>query len=343
MEKRLLSIKNLVKSFPIRGGLMRRVTGTIKAVEDISFDVFENEIFGLVGESGSGKSTIAKVITGMYRPTKGEVFYKGKEIKDLTKKDLNFLRREIQMVFQDPRSSLNPRRSVLSSLEDPLIIHKIGKSQYERRKIIGDLLEKVEMPRSYMYKYPSALSGGQRQRVALARALAVNPTLFLLDEPTSALDVAVQTKIINLLQKLREEMTLSYIFITHDLCLIRTIADRVAVMYLGKIFEMGSAVEMFRNPIHPYTKTLLSAVPVVSKEEEELKPKWEGKEGEPPSPVNPPPGCPFHPRCGIAEEGCSEKIPPITEVKKGYWVRCHLFPKKPENEKRKKGRKESLN
>lgn len=337
MEKKLLTIRNLIKSFPIRGGLMRRVTGRIKAVEDISFDVFEDEIFGLVGESGSGKTTIAKVTTGMYRPTSGEVIYKGKDIGKLPKKELSFLRREIQMVFQDPRSSLNPRRSVLSSLEDPLIIHKIGKTQFERRKIIGDLLERVEMPKSYMYKYPASLSGGQRQRVALARALAVNPTLFLLDEPTSALDVAVQTKIINLLQKLRKEMTLSYIFITHDLCLIRTIADRIAVMYLGKIFEMGSAVEMFRNPLHPYTNTLLSAVPVVSKEEEELKPKSQGKEGEPPSPVNPPPGCPFHPRCGVEGEGCSEKIPPLIEIREGYWVRCHKYSQTESEKKNKKG------
>jgi len=323
MDKPLLVVENLVKYFPVRAGFFQRQIGQVRAVDDISFDIKSGEIFGLVGESGSGKSTVGKTIVRIYKPTKGTIHFKGKDVTKLTKENLRFFKREVQMVFQDPKSSLNPRRSIKSTLEDPLIIHKIGKNSRERERIVGKLLQMVELSPSYMYKYPSALSGGQRQRVAIARALAVNPSFIILDEPTSALDVSVQAKVIRLLQNLQKELQLSYLFISHDLSLMRTIANRTAVMYVGRIYELASTEELFVNPLHPYTRTLISAVPVVSKEEARVKPKKQSRGGEIPSPVDPPSGCAFHPRCSLADEICSQKLPDIKEVIPGHFVRCH--------------------
>ena len=323
MSELILQVENLVKYFPVRSGLLHKVVGHVKAVDDVSFDVQEGEIFGLVGESGSGKSTVAKTIVQLYGLTGGTINFKGKNISAMTKQTAKWFRHEVQMVFQDPKSSLNPRRTIASTLEDPLIIYGIGKSRMQRERIIRTLLEQVEMSSRYMYKYPSALSGGQRQRIAIARALAVNPSFLALDEPTSALDVSVQAKLIHLFLRLKEELALSYLFITHNLSLVRTIATRAAVMYVGRIYELGPIELLFHHPIHPYTKALIAAAPVVTKEEERVKPQEMSKEGEIPSPVNPPSGCAFHPRCSVAQSRCSEALPSPVEIERGHFVWCH--------------------
>jgi oligopeptide/dipeptide ABC transporter ATP-binding protein len=323
MTEPILGVENLMKYFPIRSGLFRRVVGHVKAVDHVSFGVQEGEIFGLVGESGSGKSTVAKTIVQLYRPTAGTIRFKGRDLTGATKETMRWFRSQAQMVFQDPKSSLNPRRSIASILEDPLIVYGIGGSRRGREQMIRSLLEQVEMSGRYMYKYPSALSGGQRQRVAIARALAVHPSFLALDEPTSALDVSVQAKLINLFLGLKEELGLSYLFITHNLSLLRTIAGRAAVMYVGRIYELGPTELLFRHPIHPYTRALIAAAPVVTSEEEQIKPQQMSKEGEIPSPANPPSGCAFHPRCSVAESGCSEELPSPVEVETGHWVWCH--------------------
>lgn len=323
MSDPLLVVENLVKYFPIRVGFFRRQIGEVRAVEGASFDIKSGEIFGLVGESGSGKSTVGKAIVRIYKPTRGTIQFKGRNVTRLTKENLRFFKKEAQMVFQDPKSSLNPRRSIKSTLEDPLIVHKIAQNGRDRKRIVGELLRMVELSPNYMYKYPSALSGGQRQRVAIARALAVNPSFIVLDEPTSALDVSVQAKIIRLLQQLQKELHLSYLFISHDLSLMRTIASRTAVMYVGRIYELALTEELFVNPLHPYTRTLISAVPVISKEERRVKPVKQSRGGEIPSPVNPPNGCAFHPRCSLADRICSQQLPDLMEVMPGHFVRCH--------------------
>ena len=326
MSDPLLVIGDLVKRFPIRAGIFHRKVAEVKAVEMVSFDIRSGEIFGLVGESGSGKSTVGKTLLGIYKPTKGSIRFKGRDVTTLIKENLRFFKKEAQMVFQDPKSSLNPRRSIKSTLEESLIVHKIAKNGREREKIVVDLLEMVELSPSFMYKYPSMLSGGQRQRVAIARALALNPSFIVLDEPTSALDVSVQAKIIRLLQRLQAEHQMAYLFISHDLSLMRTMANRTSVMYLGRICELAPTEELFTNPLYPYTKTLISAVPVVSEEERRIKPKKQSPGGEIPSPINPPSGCAFHPRCSLAEPVCSQHLPDLVEVMPGHFVRCHVVP-----------------
>jgi len=323
MSEPILTVEGLTKRFPVRSGLFHRLVGQVKAVSDVSFDIDHGEIFALVGESGSGKSTVAKTIVRLYGPTSGTISFKGVDTSTLTKEKAKWFRGEAQMVFQDPRSSLNPRRSVAGMLEDPLLIYGMGGSRREREAIIRNLLTQVELSSRYMYKYPSALSGGQRQRIAIARALAVNPSFLVLDEPTSALDVSVQAKLIGLFVRLKEELGLSYLFITHNLSVVRTIATRAAVMYVGRIYELGPTEQLFGDPIHPYTRTLIAAAPVVTLDEERAKPQQMGKEGEIPSPVNPPSGCAFHPRCRVALASCSESLPELAEIRPGHLVRCH--------------------
>ncbi|UCD71649.1 MAG: ABC transporter ATP-binding protein [Syntrophobacterales bacterium] len=323
MSDPLLVVKDLVKRFPIRAGIFHRKVAEVKAVEAVSFDIRGGEIFSLVGESGSGKSTVGKTLLGIYRPTDGTIRFKGKDVTTLTKENARFFKKEAQMVFQDPKSSLNPRRSIKSTLEETLIVHKIARNGRERERMVGGLLEMVELPPNYMYKYPSMLSGGQRQRVAIARALALDPSFIVLDEPTSALDVSVQAKIIRLLRRLQAKRQMAYLFISHDLSLMRTMASRTAVMYLGRIYELAPTEELFTNPLYPYTKTLISAVPVVSEEERRMKPEKQSLGGEIPSPINPPGGCAFHPRCSLVERVCSEQLPDLVEVKPGHFVRCH--------------------
>jgi peptide/nickel transport system ATP-binding protein len=324
MTADILTVTDLKKHFVIgRTGVVTQVPITVKAVDGISFAMPEGETFGLVGESGSGKSTVAYTVIGMYAPTAGTIRFRGQDLYESRKKRPLSLRKEIQIVFQDPGSSLNARRTVKQILELPLRIHR---PEARRMEEIVRLLEMVELPPEYMYKYPQMLGGGEKQMVAVARALATGPSFVILDEPTSALDVSIQGKIINLLIRLQNEFHLSYLFITHDLSLMRNVASQVAIMYLGKICEIAETVEFFRNPLHPYTQMLLSSIPVVSEVEEKLKPQKIISTGEIPSPVDIPPGCSFHSRCPMKTEACTQVDPVMVEVAPGHTVRCHLSP-----------------
>jgi peptide/nickel transport system ATP-binding protein len=319
----LLTVTDLKKHFIIgQKGILDREPIRVKAVDGISFAVREGETFGLVGESGSGKSTVAYTVVGMYKPTEGDIAFRGESLFRRDKSRRPGLRKEIQIVFQDPGSSLNPRRTVKEIVGLPLRLHQRDGDLLQRAV---QLLEMVELPAEYAHKYPQMLGGGEKQMVAIARALATDPSFVILDEPTSALDVSIQAKIINLLIRLQKELQLSYLFITHDLSLMRNVASRVAIMYLGKICEIAEAAEFFRNPYHPYTQMLLSSIPVVSDEEEQLKPKKITSRGEIPSPVNVPSGCSFHPRCPLGREGCSKDAPAMVEVEPGHTVSCHQF------------------
>lgn len=317
MAEEIITVKNLKKYFHTR-------RGTVKAADGITFSIKKGETLGLVGESGSGKSTVAYTLMGIYGATSGELRFRGGDISQESKRRPRALKKEIQIVFQDPGSSLNPKRSIKQILELPLKVHHITKNN-ARAERVETLLEMVQLPVDYMHKYPLAIGGGERQMVAIARALATNPSFVVLDEPTSALDVSVQAKVIKLLMQLQEELDLTYLFITHDLSLMRNMASRVAIMYLGKICEVASTVEFFQKPLHPYTKMLLSSIPVVSEEEESLKPEKIVSRGEIPSPVNVPPGCSFHLRCPERMEICSQIDPIMLEVEDGHFARCHLF------------------
>jgi peptide/nickel transport system ATP-binding protein len=321
----LLKVDNLKKFFPItEGSLFQRKIVYLKAMDGVSFQLNQGEILALVGESGSGKSTTAYIIMGLYKPTEGKVFFKGADISvETTKRPLS-LKKEIQIVFQDPGTSLNPQRTIRQILELPLRVHKIVPERNINEKI-EELLKTVELPSDYMFKYPRMIGGGERQMVAIARVLATNPSLVILDEPTSALDVSIQAKIINMLLQLQRDFKLSYLFITHDLSLMRNVATRMAIMYLGKINEIAPAQEFFTNPLHPYTQMLLSSIPVISEEERNLRPKKIASIGEIPSPVDIPPGCGFHPRCPFKLELCLEKDPQPVEITPGHFVRCFLY------------------
>jgi peptide/nickel transport system ATP-binding protein len=318
MNNLILRAENLKKHFHTRRGVVR-------AADGVSFTVIERETLGLVGESGSGKSTVAYTVMGIYPATSGELLFKTEDISGVTRNRSRALKRDIQIVFQDPGSSLNPRRTIRQILELPLLVHsKLTKRG--RLERVAELMEMVELPLDFLYKSPPAVGGGERQMIAIARALATNPSFIVLDEPTSALDVSVQAKIINKLMELQKELNLTYMFITHDLSLMRNMASRVAIMYLGKICEIAPTAEFFSKPLHPYTQMLLSSIPVVSEQEEELKPKKIVSTGEIPSPVNIPPGCSFHLRCPSRMEICSGKDPDITTPEPDHQVRCHLYP-----------------
>ncbi len=318
MENIILRAHDLKKHFHTKRGVVR-------AADGVSFTINEQETLGLVGESGSGKSTVAYTVMGIYPATSGELVFKSQDITGETKKRPKALKQDIQIVFQDPGSSLNPRRTIRQILELPLQVHNTVPKQH-RAERIAKLLEMVELPVDFMYKSPPSIGGGERQMIAIARALATDPSFIILDEPTSALDVSVQAKIINKLMDLQKELNLTYMFITHDLSLMRNMASRVAIMYLGKICEIAPTAEFFKNPLHPYTQMLLSSIPVVSEQEEELKPKKVVSTGEIPSPVNVPPGCSFHLRCPRRMEVCSRIDPKIIAPKENHQVRCHLFP-----------------
>ncbi len=318
MAEKILDIKNLRKYFPLKSGQV------VKAVDDVDLELYEGETLGLVGESGSGKSTIAYVLVGMYEATDGDIIYKG---DNLAKAGLNRTlkqRGEIQIVFQDPGSSLNPKRTVGKSLMVPLKIHtNMNKADMEKR--VRELLEEVGLPAEFADKYPRTLGGGERQLISVARALATNPSLVILDEPTSALDVSVQAKVISKLIDLQKELKLAYLFITHDLSLMRNVADRVAILYLGRLCEQAPAADFFQKPLHPYTQMLLSSIPVATAEEEKMKPSKVQSVGEIPSPVNVPPGCAFHLRCRYKMPVCMKERPTMREVSPGHFVCCHLF------------------
>jgi len=323
MSKPLLKVRNLEKYFPIKSGIFQRTTGHVKAVDGVSFDINRGETLALIGESGSGKSTIAETIIGLKSATGGSISFDGEDITDLSESELEDLRTKVQMVFQDPTSSLNPRRTVEQTLEVPLKAR--GVPRRDRVSKIVDLLERVELNPEHRHRHPHELSGGQKQRINVARAISVEPELLILDEPTSALDVSVQAKIVRLLDDLQDEFDLTYLFITHDLSLVRNVAERTAVMYLGQIQERAKTEQLFEQPHHPYTQALLSAIPVTSDDEEAYKPQQERLEGEIPSPENVPSGCRFHTRCPYVTDVCKTDQVPLHAVNDHGEVRCHIY------------------
>ena len=317
----LIEVRDIKKYFPIRKGLMQREVARVHAVDGVTFAVQEGETLGLVGESGCGKSTLGRTIVRLYEPTSGEIIFQGQPIHGHGARQLRPLRREMQMVFQDPYASLNPRKRVGSIIGDPLKIHKLGDAK-ERKARVEQLLETVGLSPEHYNRYPHEFSGGQRQRIGIARALALQPKLIVADEPVSALDVSIQSQMLNLLEDLQNEFKLTYLFIAHDLGVVRHVSDRIAVMYLGKIVEMSPAEELYTRPIMPYTEALLSAVPVP---DPDLASKRDRivLEGDVPSPINPPSGCRFHPRCRYATQVCSEIEPPLVEYGNGHLAACH--------------------
>lgn len=317
-KKDLIQVKNLVKYFPVRGGLMQRVVAWVQAVDDVSFTVREGETLGLVGESGCGKTTVGRTMLRLTEPTAGEVLYEGTDIFKLRGNDLKKMRRNMQIIFQDPYASLDPRMPIGESISEGLKIHNIGTPK-ERFEIVIENLRKVGLEDYHARRYPHEFSGGQRQRIGIARALALRPKFIICDEPVSALDVSIQSQVLNILNDLQQEFGLTYLFIAHNLSVVEHISHRVSVMYLGKMVEMASREELFRNPLHPYTQALMSAIPIPDpslKRERIILP------GDVPSPLNPPSGCRFHPRCPVAMEHCAAEEPPFIEVSPDHWVAC---------------------
>ena len=319
-SKPILEVNGLKKHFAVRNPL-GRIEATVKAVNNVSFQLHEGQTYGLVGESGCGKSTTGRTLLRLIEPTEGEAIFQGRDIFKLRKDEFQKIRQDMQMVFQDPYSSLNPRKRIGHTLEEPLKIHGIGKKS-ERVDLVMDILEKVGLRMEHFYRYPHEFSGGQRQRIGLARALIVNPKLVICDEPVSALDVSIQSQIINLLRRLQEELKLTYLFIAHDISVVRHISDRIGVMYLGQMVEDAPTDSLISNPLHPYTQALLSAVPIA-------KPNFQREriilKGEIPSPMNPPSGCIFHTRCPKAMKICKTDFPIIKEVAPDHFVGCHLY------------------
>lgn len=323
----IMEVQNLKQYFPVNKKGKDGKPLYVKAVDDVTLKIRRGEVLGLVGESGSGKSTIAYSVVGMYRPTEGKILFEGQDLNEKRNRTLK-MKKDIQIVFQDPGSSMNPHQTIREILELPLKIHHMCGTKAEREQKIRELLAMVELPESYMFKTPDAIGGGEKQMVAIARALACEPKFLILDEPTSALDVSIQAKIINMLLKIQKERNLTYLFITHDLSLMRNIATRVAILYLGKIAEIAPAEEFFYRPEHPYTQMLISSIPVVSEEEERLKPKKVESVGEIPSPVNIPPGCSFHMRCPYQMDICSQIDPQMIFLDEKHRVRCHMCEQK---------------
>lgn len=321
----LLDVIDLKKHFPIRGtlGKLGGTKGVVKAVDDVSFKIYEGETYGLVGESGCGKSTTGRTILRLIEPTSGQAIYDGKDIFQMSHSEKKNMYKELQMVFQDPYSSLNPRKRIGQTLEEPLAIHNIGTKE-ERTDIVMDLLDRVGLRVDHYYRYPHELSGGQKQRIGLARAISVNPKLIVADEPVSALDVSIQSQVINILEQLQDDFGLTYLFIAHDISVVRHISDRIGVMYLGHIVEEAETDELMNNPLHPYTEALLSSVPIPNPE---IKRERIILKGDLPSPLDPPSGCVFHTRCPVAMDICKTKKPQRQEVAPKHFVACHLHTK----------------
>jgi oligopeptide transport system ATP-binding protein len=321
--KVLLKVVDLKKHFPInRGIFLQRQVGAVKAVDGVSFEIHQGETLGLVGESGCGKSTTGRAILQLYSPSSGHVYFRDTDLTQASSEKIRSLRRDMQIIFQDPYASLNPRMTVGSIVAEPLEVHGIG-NRRERDERVKELLRLVGLNPYFINRYPHEFSGGQRQRIGIARALALEPEFIVCDEPISALDVSIQAQVVNLLQDLQEKLGLTYLFIAHDLSMVRHISDRVAVMYLGKIMELATRDELYTNPLHPYTQALLSAVPIPDPNKERRR-KRIILEGDVPSPANPPSGCPFHTRCPLAVEVCSNVVPEWREVSPNHWVYCHL-------------------
>lgn len=316
----LVEVKNLVKYFPVRAGLLQRVVNQVKAVDDVSFIVKKGETLGMVGESGCGKTTVGRTMLRLVEPTSGSVNFEGKDVFALPPRELKVVRRDMQIIFQDPYASLDPRVPIGESVMEGLHIHKIGTPK-ERVEIMLETLKKVGLEDYHARRYPHEFSGGQRQRIGIARALALRPSFIICDEPVSALDVSIQSQVLNILKDLQSEFGLTYLFIAHNLSVVEHVSDRVAVMYLGKMVELTSREELFRNPLHPYTKALMSAIPVPNPR---LKRQRTILKGDVPSPLNPPKGCRFHPRCPVAIEKCSQEEPVFKEVNPDHFVACWL-------------------
>ena len=316
----LVEVDNLVKYFPVRAGLLQRVVNQVKAVDDVSFFVKKGETLGLVGESGCGKTTVGRTMLRLIEPTGGAVRFEGRDVFSMSARELKTTRRDMQIIFQDPYASLDPRVPIGESVMEGLHIHKIG-SPKERVDIMLETLKKVGLESYHSRRYPHEFSGGQRQRIGIARALALRPKFIICDEPVSALDVSIQSQVLNILKDLQAEFGLTYLFIAHNLSVVEHVSNRVAVMYLGKMVEMTSRVELLRNPLHPYTQALMSAIPVPNPR---LKRQRTILKGDVPSPLNPPKGCRFHPRCPVAIEKCSHIEPAFLEVSPDHWVACHL-------------------
>ncbi|HBQ21596.1 MAG: peptide ABC transporter substrate-binding protein [Deltaproteobacteria bacterium GWA2_38_16] len=321
-NEKLLEIKDLVKHFPIKKGLFSREMATVKAVNGITLDIFKGETVGLVGESGCGKSTLGRAILRLIEPTRGEIILKGSNILKFNSRELRRARRHMQIIFQDPYASLNPRMTVGNIIGEPLVIHNLVKTRKEKLDKIVELLEEVGMRGEVINRYPHEFSGGQRQRIGIARAIALRPEFIVCDEPVSALDVSIQAQVINLLSDLQKKLGLTYLFISHDLKVVEYLSNRVAVMYLGEIVELAKSEDLYRSPKHPYTQALLSAIPVAD-------PKTNKKriilKGDVPSPISPPSGCPFHTRCHYEIiERCKTEHPPLRELAPSHWVSCHL-------------------
>ena len=321
MTEPLLKVEKLVKHFPITGGVLGRVVDKVHAVDGVSFELDAGQTLGVVGESGCGKSTTGRCILRLIEPTSGEVWFEGKNVTAMGKTELRGMARDMQIIFQDPYASLNPRMTVGAIVGEALIIHKLTKTDREYQDRIVELLETVGLSADQMRRYPHEFSGGQRQRIGIARALAVSPKLVVCDEAVSALDVSIQAQVINLLEDLQDKFNLTYLFIAHDLSVVEHISDRVAVMYLGRIVEIASARDLYTTPLHPYTEALLSAMPVP---DPQLKRKRIMLQGDVPSPIKPPPGCHFHTRCPLARKECSIESPPLKQSTEGHWVACHL-------------------
>ena len=316
----LVKVDNLVKYFPVRAGLLQRVVNQVKAVDDVSFFVRKGETLGLVGESGCGKTTVGRTMLRLIEPTGGAVRFEDRDVFSMTPRELKVTRRDMQIIFQDPYASLDPRVPIGESVMEGLHIHKIGTPK-ERVDIMLETLKKVGLESYHSRRYPHEFSGGQRQRIGIARALALRPKFIICDEPVSALDVSIQSQVLNILKDLQAEFELTYLFIAHNLSVVEHVSNRVAVMYLGKMVEMTSREELFRNPLHPYTQALMSAIPVPNPR---LKRQRTILKGDVPSPLNPPSGCRFHPRCPVAIEKCSHEEPAFLEVSPDHWVACHL-------------------
>ncbi|ESU32378.1 peptide ABC transporter substrate-binding protein [Bacillus sp. 17376] len=321
MTEVLLKVDGLKKYFPVTGGILGKQTGAVKAVDDISFWVNKGETLGLVGESGCGKSTTGRMLMRLTDPTEGKVIFEGKDLVTLSDNDMRKARKDMQMVFQDPFASLNPRHTVEKILEEPLIVHGIG-TKKERKQMVQEMLEVVGLSSYHAKRYPHQFSGGQRQRIGIARALMTRPKLIIADEPVSALDVSIQSQVLNLLEDLQKEFQLTYIFIAHDLGVVRHISDRVGVMYLGRLVEITEADKLYENPLHPYTRALLSAVPIP---DPDVKRVQELLTGDIPSPENPPQGCAFHTRCKECMDICKTDRPVLKEIEPGHFAACHLY------------------